>query len=86
MPTEPYSSKIAYSCIFSRDVDEASANLTRLIAGGVCGFDEGLPAWVEALQEICETREELLELNRFGANFTAEQWAAILQETRRRLL
>jgi hypothetical protein len=81
-----FADKIAYACLFARNAEEAGQNLVRLVANSECGFGEGIAAWRAVLKEYCESQEDLLQLNRFGANFTTAQWHSILEQTYNGLL
>jgi hypothetical protein len=83
---EAFAGKIAYACAFARSMEEASQNLVRLIVNGQCGFDEGSAAWQATVSEYLASPDELLELNRFGATFTAGQWRVVLEYVRDRLI
>jgi hypothetical protein len=80
MRHERFASKIAYACIFAESIEEASENLVRLITHRDCGFDEGSTAWCDVLVDYLQVPDELCQLNRFGARFTAAQWSLILQQ------
>jgi hypothetical protein len=80
MAYELFASKIGYACIFSNTIESAVNNLTRLIGSGDCGYDEGVTAWRTALTGLLINPEALIEMNRFGAGFTSEQWVQILEQ------
>jgi hypothetical protein len=86
MRHEQFASKIAYACIFAKSIEEASDNLIRLIANRQCGFDEGTTAWCNVLTDYLQVPDDLCELNRFGASFSAAQWSLVLQQVRTALL
>jgi len=86
MRHEQFARKIAYACIFAKTIEEASENLVRLIATSECGFDEGVAAWRVVMKDYLGSPDDLLGLNRFGANFTTAQWRLILEQVHNGLL
>ncbi len=45
--------RLSYTCIFSKSVDEAVANLSRILLAGDNGFDEGSSFWAQLIDDIC---------------------------------
>jgi hypothetical protein len=81
MGHEQFAAKIAYACIFAKTPEDATENLARLIANQECGFDEGVEAWRKVIEDyLGSPPNDLLVLNRFGANFSAAQWRLILEK------
>jgi hypothetical protein len=83
MNLKVFAQKIGYACIYSRTVDDACANLHRLITGKTCGYDEGVEAWREALSALMES--DLQRLNWAGATFAEDEWRMILNKLRDQL-
>jgi hypothetical protein len=83
MNLELLAKKVGYACIFSRTVDDASANLHRLMTSQTCGFDEGVETWRESLSVLMQG--DLGLLNWAGATFTEHEWRSILANVHSRL-
>jgi hypothetical protein len=83
MNLEALAKKVGYVGIFSRTVEDASANLHRLMTSQTCGFDEGVETWRESLSVLMQS--DLRLLNWAGATFTEHEWRLILENVRSRL-
>jgi hypothetical protein len=86
MRHEKFAAKIAYASIFATTIEEATENLVRLIANRDCELDEGATPWRGVLTDYLEAPDDLCQLNRFGASFTAAQWGLILEQVRTALV
>ena len=82
MRHKSFATKIAYSSIFARTVEEAAENLLRQITKGQCGFDEGVAAWRAVVADYLQPTEDLSDLNRFGATLTPAQWRQVFEQVR----
>jgi hypothetical protein len=75
-----FSAKISYVCIFQKTVNEASANLIRLILNEDPGFEEGITVWQNVIVDYLQSPDELIELNQWGITFSIAEWSQILQQ------
>ena len=57
--------RLSYTCIFSKSVDEAVANLSRILLAGDNGFDEGSSFWAQLIDDILSDGCDQEELNWF---------------------
>jgi len=80
MSLAPTAADIAYACIFTKSVEDATNHLTRLIMNQSSGFDEAVSAWRDTLADLLQTPENLHKLNRFGASFSIVEWRTILTQ------
>jgi hypothetical protein len=83
MNLEALAKKVGYVCIYSRSVEDAAANLHRLITSQTCGFDEGTEAWRASLGALMQS--DLRVLNWAGATFAEHEWRSILDKVRSKL-
>ena len=77
--------RLSYTCIFSKSVDEAVANLSRILLAGDNGFDEGSSFWAQLIDDILSDGCDQEELNFHGTSFSKEWWVDTLSQVRGRL-
>lgn len=70
--------KLGYPCIFAETIDEASANLIRVLILGDCDFSEGSAYWLACIQTWLGSNQPLTGLNFSGAPFNDTEWHLIL--------
>lgn len=71
---------VGYPCTFSKTPEDAAENLVRLIVNKQLDSSQEPEFWLANLQGILDENYNLLEFNKFGADFSESEWRKILLE------